>query len=99
MDDERNTDNAWLENTVYNYHDEENVFSRYLFSVSSVLYFCLLEDRKNVSFWTDLFMYWYKEQQNMTIDNKLHISPPLKNLNPSVENTQHLLGVTSIQVI
>ena len=46
MDDARNTDNAWLENTVYNYHDEENIFSRYLLSVSNVFYFCLLEDRK-----------------------------------------------------
>ena len=35
MDDERNTDNAWLENTVYNFHEEENVFSRYLLSVSN----------------------------------------------------------------
>ena len=35
MDDKRNTDNAWLENIVYNYHDEENIFSRYLFSVSN----------------------------------------------------------------
>lgn len=36
-DDERNTDNAWLENTVYNYHENENVFSRYLLSVSNLI--------------------------------------------------------------
>ena len=35
LDDERNTDNAWLENTLYNYHEKENVFSRYLLSVSN----------------------------------------------------------------
>ena len=46
MDDEKNTDNAWLENTVYNYHDGENIFCRYLLSVSNVLCFCLLEDGK-----------------------------------------------------
>ena len=34
MNDERNTDNAWLENTLYSFHEEENVFSRYLLSVS-----------------------------------------------------------------
>ena len=34
LDDERNTDNAWLEQTVLNFHDDLFVFQKYLISVS-----------------------------------------------------------------
>lgn len=35
MDDERNTDNAWIETVVYNYHDKENIIYKYLLSVGN----------------------------------------------------------------
>ena len=38
MDEERNTDNAWLENIIYNYHEEENIFCKYFLSVSNVAF-------------------------------------------------------------
>lgn len=39
LDDERNTDNAWLEVVVYNYYDDQNVVNKYLLSVSFFLLF------------------------------------------------------------
>ena len=34
VDDARNTDNAWLENTVEHFHEDSIVFEKYLLSVS-----------------------------------------------------------------
>lgn len=41
LDNEFNTDNAWLETVVYNFHDEENIIKKFLLSVS-ILYSCPL---------------------------------------------------------
>ena len=35
VDDEKNTDNAWLESLAQNFHDDGFVFEKYLTSVSS----------------------------------------------------------------
>ena len=34
LDDERNTDNAWLETIVCNFHDKQNIVYKYLMLVS-----------------------------------------------------------------
>ena len=34
MDDQRNTDNAWIETSVYNYHDDCGILMKFLLDVS-----------------------------------------------------------------
>ena len=36
MDDERNTDNAWLETSVRHFHDDNNVLQKFFLNVSGI---------------------------------------------------------------
>ena len=45
-DHDRQTDNAWLETVVYNFHDEENILYKFLLAVSTNYFTpCLILDQ------------------------------------------------------
>lgn len=46
VDDEKNTDNAWLENIVQSFHDDGFVFEKYLTSVSCYSHLLIIEKSK-----------------------------------------------------
>ena len=57
MDDERNTDNAWLETSVKHFHDDGNALRRFFLNVRPYIFYCFFfADKEKIRILTKTFL-------------------------------------------
>ena len=92
---EFNTDNAWLETVIYNFHDEQNIIKKFLLAVSILCFALLLKETEFMYYWSTWHCCFYQNylQKKCFFFKSASVFPNLK-----TKKIKHYFSISAINI-